>query len=139
MISQDWMKKKVSEYFTWGEMLYLHEWQIYALPDAQVKSNLVHTCLAANNVRRIIGEPMRVTSGWRPPAYNKYIGGAAASYHTRGMAMDFKVVGRPAGDIRELLRPHLEILGLRMENKPGSNWVHIDTMTPGLSGRYFKP
>ena len=39
-------------------------------------------------IRRCIGVPMQVSSGYRCEAYNKRVGGAKNSYHKRGMAAD---------------------------------------------------
>jgi hypothetical protein len=61
------------------------------------------------------------------------------SAHTLGMAVDFSVATLKADEVRELLKPELERLKIRMEDLPGSTWVHIDTREPGGSGRFFKP
>lgn len=62
------------------------------------------------------------------------------SPHRTGRAIDFHVVGYEGAEkcmeIRKLLAPHLEELGLRMENIKGS-WIHLDNMPVGPSGRWF--
>jgi len=59
-------------------------------------------------------------------------------------AIDFNVVGFEGGagcdKIRARLVPELEKRSLRMEQKPGSPWIHLDCapLLPGHN-RYFKP
>ena len=42
-------------------------------------------------LRIILGQPIYITSGYRCPAHNKAVGGAASSYHMKGMAADITV------------------------------------------------
>lgn len=41
-------------------------------------------------VRRYLGEPVYVTSGYRPPEVNRIVGGVEGSQHTTGEAADVK-------------------------------------------------
>lgn len=66
-----------------------------------------------------------------------------ASPHRTGHAVDFHVIGFEGRDgcakIRAMLLPHLEELGLRMENLNGG-WVHLDDKpVPEGGHRFFKP
>ena len=86
-----------------------------------------------------MGKPMSVTSCLRPELYNAFVKGSERSYHMQGRAIDFEIRDVPADEIRELLKPKLDEFGLRMEDLPGSSWVHLDDGEPGPSGRFFKP
>lgn len=44
-------------------------------------------------IRAHFNAPVRITSGYRSPSYNRKIGGSRNSYHMRGMAADIKVEG----------------------------------------------
>ena len=44
-------------------------------------------------IRALLGVPLRITSGYRAPAVNAAIGGAKASQHMLGEAVDFAPVG----------------------------------------------
>lgn len=63
------------------------------------------------------------------------------SPHRTGRAIDFHIKGfegkEGCAKIRSLLGPHLESLGLRMEDINGG-WVHLDDM-PVVNKRFFKP
>jgi hypothetical protein len=63
------------------------------------------------------------------------------SPHRTGHAVDFHISGYegPEGcaKIRALILPHLEELGLRMEDITGG-WVHLDDL-PVVHERFFKP
>jgi uncharacterized protein YcbK (DUF882 family) len=50
---------------------------------------LVHTLL--DPLRNDLGQPVRVTSGYRSPAVNKAVGGSRTSRHMLGLAADIKV------------------------------------------------
>lgn len=63
------------------------------------------------------------------------------SPHRTGHAIDFHIVGYEGIEgckkIRAILEPHLEELGLRMEDITGS-WVHLDNLQV-VNKRFFKP
>lgn len=44
-------------------------------------------------IRDYFNKSIKITSGYRTPSYNKKIGGASSSYHTKGMAADIVVSG----------------------------------------------
>jgi len=124
--------------FTWEEVLYLPRYNIHAVPTKEVITRVTKFAPKVQEVRNILGVPMLVTSWWRPPAYNKLIGGADESWHMEGGALDFRCPGITSDEIRHQLQPKLEDLGLRMEDLPGASWVHIDDKEPG-NKRFFKP
>lgn len=58
---------------------------------ADVEPNVEAMAQAAEKVRAHLGRPMRVLSWYRCPAYNAKVGGAKASQHRLGRALDFAV------------------------------------------------
>lgn len=42
-------------------------------------------------IRAHFGRPVIITSGYRSPKYNRRVGGARNSFHTKGMAADIQV------------------------------------------------
>lgn len=80
----------------------------------------------------------RVSSGYRPSAINKKIGGAKMSTHTVCAGIDLY---DPNGEIGKMLRSNTKILeeyGLFLENPDFTKgWVHLDTKN--RKNRIFNP
>jgi len=113
-------------------------WKIYSHPHDDILKEIVLTADKLMQIRNFIGQPITIVSGWRSPEYNTLIGGSRFSYHCKGMAADFYVEGWDCDDLRDSLEPHLADWKIRMENLPGSTWVHIDRGSV-VNKRYFKP
>lgn len=90
-------KEKISKYFTLEELIRtspanearLKDLGLNNLPNQAVLVNL--TTIAKqilDPIREFIGGPLAVTSGYRSPALNQIIGGAEASQHIVGCAVD---------------------------------------------------
>lgn len=58
-----------------------------------IEMNLRQTANGLEAIREALGVPMRVTSGFRPPAKNAAVGGVSTSSHLDGLAADFVPVG----------------------------------------------
>jgi len=141
----DWAnpKHKISKYFTLKEALYLPTWNRMATEEdglnEPVKINLLRLFNKMDEVREFLGKPIYVHVAYRPAEYNALVGGAPMSAHVSGKAADWDC--REDCDLtREKLLPELYRLDMRMENKPKSNWVHLDTahVRPGAN-RFFYP
>jgi len=127
------------KYFRWKEVLFLPQWGIHCFPTDIQYLNLIRITQKLDTIRKYLNQPIHVTSGLRPSKYNELIGGARHSAHKLGQALDFQVRKIKCDRVRELLEPNLDDWNIRMEKKPGSNWIHIDSREPGQSGRYFIP
>jgi zinc D-Ala-D-Ala carboxypeptidase len=57
-------------------------------PPAAVVGNLRRLASLLEEVRAAVGLPIRISSGYRSPALNRAIGGAANSAHLSGLAAD---------------------------------------------------
>lgn len=55
-------------------------------------------------LRMQVGKPIKITSGFRPPALNKAIGGAANSAHQFGCAADTQIDGMTPLQIIQLVK-----------------------------------
>lgn len=62
-------------------------------PEEWIESRLKPLCKALEKIRALTGHPLKVTSGYRTPKYNKAVGGAPNSFHKKGMAADLKSAG----------------------------------------------
>lgn len=114
------------DHFKWREVLFLPQWNIYAVPRYDgIIENLCKVTFALDKIRKKLGKPITVTSGFRPEPYNKLIGGAQKSAHMDGMALDFIIIGMETRAARDYLRHKLFELGIRMENADTPH-IHID-------------
>lgn len=146
-MSIDWTnpKTKVSKYFTVRESLWLPQWNRLATETELTeitKSNLIQLCTKMDEIREVFGASIVVHCCFRPDLYNKQVGGALNSAHKFGMAIDFHINDYGCDEAREKINKLglLASLKLRMEDLPGSSWVHIDTRKPSSeAARFFKP
>lgn len=132
----------ITPHFTWREALYLPQWNREAGADDgltdKVKQELIKVFDRLERIRGFLGsKPVIIHCAFRPVEYNKLIGGAPASAHIEGKAVDFHIQGLDCDVVRDFLKLNLDLLGIRLEDNPGSNWVHIDTRDS--NNRYFKP
>lgn len=132
-----------SSFFRWKEALFLKEWQTFALPPTrEIEENIMEVAKRMDLIREHLSRPLIVTSWFRPFHYNKQIGGTRQSQHLIGRACDFVAEGLDCDYVRAVLQHRLEDFNIRMENLPGSSWVHIDvncTENMPRIRRYFSP
>ena len=77
----------------------------------------------ADRVREHFGAPMIVSSVIRCKTHNANVGGAAASRHMSGKAMDFTVRGKTAAQVLAYVQAQPEV---RYAYAIDSNYVHMD-------------
>jgi hypothetical protein len=80
-------------------------------------------------IRDHFGKSITITSAYRCPSYNKSIGGATGSYHSKGMATDIQVKGVTPREVAK----YAESIGIKgiglYETQSDGHFVHIDTRT----------
>lgn len=75
-------------------------------------------------IRDHVDAPVHINSGYRCPIHNAAVGGAAGSYHTKGMAADIRVEGLAPLSVAQYAQ-RIGILGIGLY----ADFVHIDTRT----------
>lgn len=125
--------------FYWYEVLKLRTWGFHCHPNIVQYNNMLKLIKKMEIIRKFFGRPINVNSGVRPVVYNKLIGGSIGSAHIDGEALDFSIKDLTADHVRLMLIAKLDELDIRMENLPGSKWIHIDLKPPGITGRFFIP
>ena len=81
------------------------------------------------NIRDHFGKSITITSAYRCPSYNKSIGGATQSYHSKGMACDIVVNGVSPTEVAKYAES-IGILGIGLYNTSADGYfTHIDTRT----------
>ena len=58
------------------------------VPD-ELMTNIQLTANKLELVRKVLGFPIMITSGYRCPLLNARVGGVSTSAHTKGLAVDF--------------------------------------------------
>jgi len=134
------MSTPFTAHFTKEELFWLPKWNRYATKEdgltEEYFNNLEFLCRKLDIIRDYLGKPIIIINGFRPKLYNRLVGGAPKSAHMEGKAIDWTCPSYGTCDkIRYELGPHLIFLGIRCEDLPGSNWIHIDTKGKG----FFRP
>lgn len=94
-------------------------------PGPEVVAALTRAAQFMEDVREALGnKPIRVTSGYRSPAVNKAVGGAATSAHCYGHAIDFQCpsFGTPYDVCQRILAAGIPFDQLIHEY---GSWTHI--------------
>ena len=75
------------------------------------------------------GHVLHITSGYRCPVYNRSVGGATGSYHSKGMAADITVDGVVPREVAKYAES-IGVLGIGLyETQADGFFVHVDTRT----------
>jgi hypothetical protein len=105
-------------------------------PDIQQTINLVYLAAYVLEPLRIaMGEPIKISSGFRCQALNKAVGGVANSQHCKGQAADLCIDGDLEKGKRwfNYIRQHLPFDQLIWEHdRKGVYWVHVSYVYPDL-------
>lgn len=72
-------------------------------------------------LRKVVGKPITITSGYRSPEYNKKIGGATKSQHILGKAADIKVQGLTPSEVAKFAEK-VGFGGIGIYD----SWIHVD-------------
>lgn len=93
-------REKISRYFTMGEAIHSTtaiRRGIKNTPNWEERANIRYTARRLDEVRRILGRPVIVTSWFRNARLNRAVGGSSSSGHRKGMAVDILLKKGKAG------------------------------------------
>nr|DAT27584.1 MAG TPA: peptidase [Caudoviricetes sp.] len=117
------------KYFTIAELVRSKTADRLGIDNRCKTEHVTNLTLLVNNVldplREAYGKPITINSGFRCPALNSRIGGAATSDHLKGMAADI-TAGSPAENrrlfnlIQELKLPFKQLI-----DEKHFSWVHV--------------
>ncbi len=125
--------QRLSEFFLLSEFgqRARHGLAAVSYPDNWIESRLKPLVEALDIIRIELGKPVTILSGYRPPAYNKLIGGAKSSQHMAGRAADIQVKDTSPylvhAKILKLFHDERIIIG-GLGLYPG--FVHVDVRPP---------
>ncbi len=92
--------EKISRYFTMGEAIHSTTAKrrgIKNIPDWEERANIRYTARRLDEVRKILGRPVVVSSWFRSAKLNRAVGGSSSSGHRKGMAVDIILKKGKAG------------------------------------------
>lgn len=92
-------------------------------PTPEALDNLKRLAAVLEQVRSFANRPINISSGYRSPAVNKAVGGAATSAHLRGLAADFNASGMGPKELARLIQGSgIQFDQLILEY---DRWVHL--------------
>ena len=116
---------KNGQYITVNEMLHsqtAEKLNIKNVPNYPIViENLEHTIEQLDELRRLYGHPIIITSGYRCPALNKAVGGKPNSQHVKGQAADLKY----DPELLQFIIKNFHYDQLIEETSKRSKWIHI--------------
>lgn len=78
-----------------------------------------------DTLRRLYGKPIVITSGYRTPEYNDFLG--ATQTHSTGRAVDIAISRKECYNILELLKT-CGFTGIGLKQKGNDRFIHIDDL-----------
>ena len=103
-------------------------------PSVREMVNLVYlAAYVLEPLRKAMGEPIKIGSGFRCQELNKKVGGVYNSQHLKGQAADIDIHGDMAfgRKIFDYIKNHLPFDQLILEHsKSGTYWVHVSFVYP---------
>lgn len=96
------------------------------IPSPNQMGNLKVLAEGLEQVRSLLKAPLFITSGYRSPTLNRFIGGSKNSAHCQGFAADFKCpqFGDPVQIVKAIKESNIKYDQLIAEGDKGG-WVHI--------------
>lgn len=127
---------KLTENFTFDELTSTSHNELLEANRESAKAfmkQLKYVAGTLEEIRAVLGVPLRVTSGFRNNALNKAVGGSPTSGHTKGLCADIVPIGMTVtAGFEIILARKDECRSLKkciIEKVRGSEWLHIETKT----------
>ena len=135
---------KLTENFTFDELTSTSHSELLEANRESAKAfmkQLKYVAGTLEEIRAVLGVPLRVTSGFRNNALNKAVGGSATSGHTKGLCADIVPIGMTVtAGFEIILERKDECPSLKkciIEKVHGNEWLHIETKTEANQPQQF--
>lgn len=120
---------QLSQYFKFEEFEKSDTARAYGIDNTIPKSLIPNITRLHDNVlfplRKFIGCPVVISSGYRCPDLNNKVVGVSTSQHAKGEAADIKVVGQSNMAVFNWIRKNCDFDQLILETVKGVQWVHV--------------
>ena len=127
---------QLTDHFTFEELTNTGHTELEAQNRASAEAfmkQLRYTAGTLEEVRAVLGVPLRVTSGFRNNSLNKLVGGSPTSGHTKGLCADIVPVGMDVTDAQKKIMQNKDkcpsLKKCILEMVKSSEWLHIETKT----------
>lgn len=127
---------KLTENFTFDELTSTSHNELLEENRESAKSfmkQLKYVAGTLEEIRAILGVPLRVTSGFRNNALNKAVGGSPTSGHTKGLCADIIPLGMDAVEAQKKIIANKDkcpsLKKCILEMVKGSEWLHVEAKT----------
>lgn len=132
-VMSDLKKIRLGEFFTLDEFVKTSTGLENIPPPEAVERLKLLVKNVLDPLRRYLGKPITITSGYRSPLVNaNVIGSSTTSQHMKGEAADFKVSGMTNQQIidaiRKLRLPFDQVID---EQRGSSLWIHVSHAANG--------
>lgn len=100
------------------------------MPPPEMRDNIKNTIMLADALRKAWGDPIIVWSGYRPPEYNKLVGGAPRSQHKVFKALDLHPANGKVKEFQKVadaLVRGARVAGMNVGFGKYDKFIHIDT------------
>lgn len=119
----------LSQYFKLEEFEHSDTARKYGI-DNSIPASLIPNIIRLHDnvlypLRKLIGCPVVITSGYRSPDLNNKVGGVATSQHSNGQAADITVKGQSNMAVFNWIRKNCEFDQLILEKVGCTQWVHV--------------
>lgn len=117
---------KLSEHFTLDELTVSETAARRGMdntPDNDALMDLKRLAAFLEQVREVVGKPIKINSAYRSPAVNASVGGSRTSQHCKGQAADIRVNGMtPDQVVRAIIKAKLPFDQVIREF---DSWTHV--------------
>lgn len=132
---------RLTEHFDLSEFTVSQTASRYGLdntPNDEIIQNLHNLAETLEDVRKVLGKPIIISSGYRSIAVNRLVGGAANSFHTKGLAADFTCPGFGNVDsVCRALYPKMQEFGIDQLIKEFNSWTHLGIAASNTNARHM--
>ena len=117
----------LTEHFTLAELTVTTTGLDNSPTDPKVILNLKKLALGLEDVRKILKQPIRITSGFRSAAVNTAVKGSKTSQHLLGLAADFTCpkFGTPTQIMKAIFESNILYDQCILEYPEKGGWIHI--------------
>lgn len=132
------------KFFTFEELTHTSHSDLLEANRESAKSflkQLKYVASTLEEIRAVLGVPLKVTSGFRNNALNKRVGGSATSGHTKGLCADVIPSGIEVHEAFQIIQSNKHkcpsLKKCIFEKVGNSIWLHVETKTEANQPQQF--